>query len=294
MTAPHSNAFSGYNRPMLHYLYLDYGGLAKYRRELKYSLISLRQELCAAPDARIAVYTDAPAAYAGWPVEVVDISGQVATWSGDGVYHHRIKPAAVLNALNRFAGPVCFIDSDSIIKPGFHAEVAAKMAPQEVWSVTKMAVVMNRFELMNPFAPLKGFRTSLPHLGRYRYDPAQSWMFNSGLIGVSPVHVPLLEDALALIDALIGRARKFPTLEQFALSEVVRLNQIPVAEVRDSFVHYWQGRRRIYMAHQIARTLSSDWNDLKPPKHWARMNYWAVRAYNYWYGVTHMFSGWQK
>jgi hypothetical protein len=294
MPAPHSNAFSGYNHPMLHYLYLDYGGLAKYRRELKYSLISLRQELGAAPDARIAIYTDAPAVYAGWPVEVVDICGQVAAWSGDGVYHHRIKPAAVLDALKRFAGPVCFIDSDSIIKPGFHAEVTGKMAPQEVWSVTKTAVVMNRFELMNPFAPLKGFRTSLPHLGRYRYDVAQSWMFNSGLIGVSPVHVPLLEDTLALIDALIGRARKFPTLEQFALSEVVRLNQIPVAEVRDTFVHYWQGRRRIYMAHQIARTLSPDWNDLTPPKHWARMNYWAVRAYNYWYGLTHMFSGWQK
>jgi hypothetical protein len=294
MPAPHSNAFSGYNHPMLHYLYLDYGGLAKYRRELKYSLISLRQELGAAPDARIAIYTDAPAVYAGWSVEVVDICGQVAAWSGDGVYHHRIKPAAVLDALNRFAGPVCFIDSDSIIKPGFHAEVTAKMAPQEVWSVTKTAMVMNRFELMNPFPPLKGFATRLPHLGRYRYDKANSWMFNSGLIGASPVHVPILEDTLAFIDALIGRARKFPTLEQFALSEVVRLNQIPVAEVKGTFVHYWQGRRRIYMANQIEKALSPDWDDLTPPKQWAKMNTWAVRAYNYYYGVTHMFDGWRR
>ena len=42
-------------------------------------------------------------------------------------------------------------------------------------------------------------------------------MFNSGLIGVAPVHVPLLEDTLAMIDALIGRAQKFPAIEQFAL-----------------------------------------------------------------------------
>ena len=41
---------------MLHYLYLDYGGLPQYRRELKYSLISLRQDLGAAPDAKIAVF----------------------------------------------------------------------------------------------------------------------------------------------------------------------------------------------------------------------------------------------
>ena len=202
---------------MLHYLYLDYGGRAQYRRELKYSLISLREELGQEPGARIAVYTDAPAVYAHWPVEVVDISAQTQAWSGGGVYHHRIKPAVVLDALRRFAAPVCLLDSDSIVRPGFHAEVSAKLAPQETWSVTKTAVVMNRFELRNPCPPLKGFRTSLPHLGQVRYDTANSWMFNSGLIGVAPVHVPLLEDTLAYIDALIGRARKFPTIEQLAL-----------------------------------------------------------------------------
>ena len=279
---------------MLHYLYLDYGGLAHYRRELKYSLISLRQELGDAPDTRIVVYTDAPSVYARWPVEVVDIAGQVRAWSGGGLYHHRIKPTVVLDALNRFAAPVCLVDCDSIIKPGFHAEVTGKMAPQEVWSVTKTAVVMNHFELRNPFPPLKGFRTRLPHLGSYRYDPENSWMFNSGLIGVSPVHVPVMEDTLALIDALIGRARKFPTVEQLALSEVARLNQIPIAEVAGTFLHYWQGRRRIYMANRIEKSLSPDWNDLTPPAEWEQMNYWKIRAYNYYYGVTNMFSGWSK
>jgi len=283
---------------MLHYLYLDYGGLARYRRELKYSLISLRQELGQelgkGTDAKIVVYTDAPTVYDRWPVEVVDIAAQVQAWSGGGLYHHRIKPAVVLDALNRFAAPVCFVDSDSIISSGFHAEVTEKMAPQEVWSVTKSAVVMNHFELRNPFPPLKGFRTRLPHLGSYRYDTANSWMFNSGLIGVSPVHVPVMEDVLAFIDALIGRAHKFPTIEQLALSEVARLNQIPIAEVKDTFLHYWQGRRRIYMANQIERSLSPDWNDLTPPKEWTEMNYWKIRAYNYYYGITNMFSGWSK
>jgi hypothetical protein len=223
-------------------------------------------------------------------VEVVDIAAQTQGWSGGGLYHHRIKPAVVLDALRRFDSPVCFVDSDSIIRPGFHAEVAAKMAPQEVWSATKTPLVMNRFELRNPFPPLKGFRTRLPHFGYYHYDVADSWMFNSGLIGASPAHVPLLEDTLAFIDALIGRARKFITLEQFAISEVARLSQTPVAEVRDTFLHYWQGRRRVYMTHVIERDLSPNWDDLSPPKQWTKMNTWAVRAYNYWYGITHPFE----
>ena len=279
---------------MLHYLYLDYGGQPKYRRELRYSLISLRAELGETAAARLVIYTDAPTVYARWPVEVVDISDQIPGWSGEGLYHHRIKPAVVLDALTRFAGPVCFVDSDSIIRPGFHAEVTQKMAPQENWSVTEAAVVMNGFELMDPFPPLKGFRTRLPHLGRYHYDVAQSWMFNSGLIGVSPVHVPVMEDTLAFIDAMIGRAKKFPTLEQFALSEVLRLSQIPVAEVKDTFLHYWQGRRRIYMANEIEKSLSADWNNLTPPKEWAQMDYWKIRAYNYYHGVSHFLTGFHR
>ena len=225
---------------------------------------------------------------------MVDIARQTQAWSGQGLYHHRIKPAAVLDALKRFDGPVCFLDSDSIVKPGFHAEVSAKLAPQEIWSVTKTAVVMNHFELRNPFPPLKGFRTRLPHRGAYHYDVANSWMFNSGLIGVTPVHAPLMEDTLAYIDALIGRARKFPTVEQLAISEVARISQVAIAEVKDTFLHYWQGRRRIYMAGQIAKSLSPVWDDLTPPKQWAQMNYWAIRAYNYYYGVTSMFSGGSK
>jgi hypothetical protein len=266
---------------MLTYLYLDYGGHAKYRRELKYSLISLKAEL---RDAKIAVYSDAPEHYCHWPVTAVGIAGHIAAWSGGGLYRHRIKPEVVRDALTRFAGPVCFLDSDSIVRPGFHAEVTAKMAA---------AVVMNAFERKNPFPPLSGFRCRLPHLGDYRYDVANSVMYNSGLIGIGPEQAPVLDDTLAMIDALIGRAKKFPAIEQFALSEVLRLSGAAIIEVNRTFLHYWQGRRRIYMAGQIARNLSPDWDDLTPPKHWAEMNYWAVRAYNYYYGVRHVLDAFQ-
>lgn len=269
---------------MVRYLYLDYGGLPKYRRELKYSLISLRQD---APAAQIAIYTDAPQVYANWPVTAVDIGPRLAEWSGQGLYHHRIKPAVVLDALRRFESPVCFVDTDSIIQPGFDAQVRSAMTPREEWSVTKTAVVMNYYERRNPFPPLKGFSTRLPHLGLYRYDTVNSWMFNSGLIGVSPGHEPILEDTLAMIDALIGRAKKFDTLEQFALGEAIRLRQIPITAIRETFLHYWQGRRRIYMANEITKSLSPDWDDLTPPTRWAHMHYWNVLLYNYYHGIGH-------
>ena len=96
----------------------------------------------------------------------MDIAAQTQAWSGQGLYHHRIKPAAVLDALRRFDGPVCFLDSDSIVKPGFHAEVSAKLAPQEIWSVTKTAVVMNHFELRNPVSAAHGLSHPAAASGR--------------------------------------------------------------------------------------------------------------------------------
>src|SRR5215212_4557933 len=65
---PIPQAFPAISGPMLHYLYLDYGGRPQYRRELKYSLISLKQEVAPLagpePEARIVIYTDAPSTYA--------------------------------------------------------------------------------------------------------------------------------------------------------------------------------------------------------------------------------------
>ena len=265
---------------MLNYLYLDYGGREKYRRELKFSLIGLLAGLDRSA-ARIVIHTDAPEIYAEWPVTVRDISSRLGQMSGGGAYWHRVKPAVVLAALREFGEPVCFLDSDSIIAPEFHAELAEKMAG---------AVVMNGLEKHDPWPRLAGFATTLPHLGGYAYAGAGSVMNNSGLIGMKPEHAPLLEDTLALIDALTDRAKKMPTLEQFALSEVLRLNAVPVAHIRESFFHYWQGRKRIYMAGQIAKKLSPDWNDLTPPREKVDMNYWKIRAYNYYHPIARLFG----
>ena len=162
---------------MLNYLYLDYGGQAEYRAELKYSLISLKAELDPAK-ARIVVASDAPEIYRAWPVTVMDIApahpglvGRRALLSP-----HQARPGA-RGAESGSPSRCCsWIPIPSSV-PAFMPRWKTKMAD---------AVVMNRFEKPNPIPPLKGFRTQLPHLGAYRYDVAHSWMYNSGLIGMRP------------------------------------------------------------------------------------------------------------
>ena len=191
---------------MLHYLYLDYGGRAAIPAGAE-----IQPDFAAAgtgrgPGARIAVYTDAPArlcATGRWTV--VDIAARIQAWSGGGLYHHRIKPAVVLDALSRFAAPVCFLDSR------FHRPARLSCRGRQA---SRRDLVGTRRGGDEPFREAQSLSAAqgLSHpaaaSGRLSLRRADSWMFNSGLIGVTPAHVPLLEDTLALIDALIGRAQE--------------------------------------------------------------------------------------
>jgi len=61
---------------------------------------------------------------------------------------------------------------------------------------------MNAFESTNPYPEfyMKGIK--LPSGKVYSYDPQNTKMFNSGIIGIDKGHKLVLEDAIALIDAM--------------------------------------------------------------------------------------------
>jgi hypothetical protein len=242
---------------MIHFVYLHYGPSENLRRELKYSFLTLRRFLDPAQH-RVAIYTDAPDLFAAWPVAVLSIADKVDEYSAAGRYNHRIKLAVLSDALGRF-GDAVLLDSDSIVLAGFPASVAGKL---------RHGAVMNRFEVRNPAPELAGFETSLPQAGRYRYDPERSVMFNSGIIGATAAHVPVVEDALALVDAFLARPTAPETArrgEQIAMSEAFRVHGVAIAEIYDTFLHYWKRSWKRYADYRLATLLPADWNDLRMP-----------------------------
>ena len=72
--------------------------------------------------------------------------------------------------------------------------------------------------------------------------------FNSGLIAVDPVkHLPVVEDALALVDATLDQKRMLITIEQIALSESLRIQNVQVTTMRPLFRHYYRAAHKRYM-----------------------------------------------
>lgn len=145
---------------MIHFVYLHYGASEALRMELKYSYLTLQRFIDPARH-RVALFTDAPALFAAWPVATVSIADKIVEYSGGGRFNHRIKLAVLQDALGRF-GDAILLDSNSIVLAGFPARVAEGIA---------RGGVMHKFELRNPAPELAGFWTTLPHAGHYQYEP---------------------------------------------------------------------------------------------------------------------------
>jgi hypothetical protein len=243
---------------MIHFIYLNYGPNANLRRQLKYSFLTLRRSIDPA-EHRVAVYTDTPDLFAAWPVAAVSIAGKVSEYSRGGRFGHRIKLVVMHDALTRF-GDAILLDSDSIVLAGFPASAAAKL---------RRGGVMNRFESHNPAPEFAGLEAVLPHAGRYRYDVVMSHMYNSGLIGARAEHAPVLEDAIALTDVFLDGPAAAVTvhrLEQIAISEAFRIHGVAIAEIHDTFLHYWKRSWKYYADRRLPALLSPDWNDLSTPE----------------------------
>ena len=218
------------------YLYLAYGRSPATERELRYSLETLRAE---AADAPIAIYTDRPAAYADLSATIVDATALIAHTHE---YHHRLKPMVLADALARFGRPCAMLDLDSFVKPGFAARVQAAL---------QSGAAMNFFVRADAYPDFPGFETDLPHLGHYRLGKAP--MLNSGLVAVNPAHLPQVEDAVALIDALWAGGVRRHDIEQFAIGEALRLGGVNIAFIDDVFVHYCARWSRRFMRRKLRR-----------------------------------------
>jgi hypothetical protein len=243
---------------MIHFIYLNYGPNANLRRQLKYSFLTLRRFIDPG-EHQVAIYTDTPDLFAAWPVAAISIAGKVAEYSLGGRFGHRIKLVVLHDALTRF-GDAILLDSDSVVFAGFPASAAAKL---------RRGGLMNRFEARNPAPEFAGFEADLPHAGHYRYDVERSHMYNSGIIGVGSEHEAVLKDAIALTDVLLDGPAAPATvhrLEQIAISEALRIHGVAIAEIHDTFLHYWKRSWKNYADWRLCALLPPDWDDLTMPE----------------------------
>ncbi|MGA2494186.1 MAG: hypothetical protein ABSF67_14760 [Roseiarcus sp.] len=231
------------------FVYLLFGKSPSVRRELAYSVATLLAELDG-DASRIAIFTDRPQDFAGWPQRVVDISDRLAAmrWNGEVDFFFRAKPAVLAEALRLFQRDCILLDADTVVLPGFAAAVNRALAA---------GAAMNAFVRADPFPLFGPFETDLPHVGHYRFESARAPMLNSGLVAARLEHLPLIEDAIALMDRFWSATLHFHDIEQLAIGECFRTAGVAVALIDRELTHYCAHWARRYMRRRLRRRLPS-------------------------------------
>jgi hypothetical protein len=255
------------------FLYLDYGPSPYIAREVRYSLSTLLAEYSQG-GANVLVYTDKPRVYEALDLRlsVKDISGDVGAMTRGGALGHRAKACVLLDALRTRDDDCVLLDTDSYIAPGFATALTNALAA---------GAAMDAFEEHNPYPEILGFQAELPHAGRYVYDAVQSVMRNSGLVAANPArHLPVFEDVMALIDAMLDRGYRSFKIEQISISECFRLHSVVVADMRPLFQHYFRRSLKRYMHWRLDRWVKRE-PAFKPGRPFIDPSRNEVRIFNY-------------
>jgi hypothetical protein len=231
------------------FYFIEYGSQETILSELHYSLATLQAEGITATSISIA--TDCPSRYTGTAYTIIDISEKIPIYRGEINYGHRIKPSVILDALKAHNEPLVLLDTDTYFKSGFLKEIEHAL---------KQGVGMNFFIRRDPYRGFGPFSMTLPSDIKYNYDPQWSLMYNSGVLAVTPNHIPIIEDSLALIDGLWKAGLKSLDIDQFAATETFRLHGVKITPVFQKIHHYHSRWTRKYIHWQLSRGPKRDFN----------------------------------
>ena len=245
---------------MTNYTYLLYGLQDEYYLEAAYSIGTLLRRIDAR-SARVIVFTDHPKKIKAWPVICESIANDLTAMQGPARYIHREKMCVILRCFDLYPGNVIFFDSDTFVSGNIDA-----LANQ----LGAGTAIMDSFESKNPMPELIGFRALLSGNVDYSYS-ANSVMYNSGVTGLHRDDRQLIERALALCDGLLAAGSQKHTIEQFSVSEMLRLANVNVVKSRGVVVHYIKAK--LYIREQISKAMRDT----------GRQPWEFERAIPYWY-----------
>lgn len=219
-------------------LYFSYGS-GKHRLEIAFSVLSALRFRVPGDQLRIVIYTDDPSYFVWLGVELHEVTtSELQDWLGGADYIHRRKSMCLLDAVERYGGNVCFIDSDTYFRAS-PIKLFGRIGPgRTVLHVRESRARHSRIPWERDlYEQLKTSRLSDLD-GRPVDMIYHDAMWNSGVIGLHYTDARLLREAVNLIDQLWQIERSF-SIEQFA-SGFVFDREAKVSPTRDVVFHYWK------------------------------------------------------
>lgn len=263
---------------MTNYIYLLYGSDDDCYNEAAYSIGTLRQRMDK-DSSRIIVYTDQPGRVIDWPVVCETITGQLPAMRGKADFSHRAKLGVIQKCFEKYSGNVIYLDSDTSV----HGDIDA-LAEQ----LNRGTGIMYLFECRNPEIGLAGFKTQFADGSTYCFS-ADSQMYNAGVIGLHHDDQKLVVRALELCDAILDFGSRRHTVEQFSVSETMRISNLKVLEAKVAIRHYLQHKyyMRAKVRELIKKTGQQPWQ-IENPIRYSRWKFYWLKKFGYYCKPQHL------
>lgn len=233
----------------MHILAIQAYGSSRTVQQARFAVLTFLHFAMDRPDWKVVVYTDRSDAFADLGADVITEpmeADRLRSWRGGIDFVHRVKLELLLDCLERHAGTLLYIDSDTWfegdpwllydrIGPGdavMH-ECEGRLEEEANGVMRKM----HRF--------VRGNAMQLPD-GEIVRLPGSTEMWNAGVIGLDPsVAAPLLRRALELTDTMHAQYQRHVT-EQLAVSWVLQTS-MRLHAADDVVHHYWRSRSEVEM-----------------------------------------------
>ncbi|MFL5789243.1 MAG: hypothetical protein ACJ748_14380 [Flavisolibacter sp.] len=229
---------------MQHYILYQAYGTTDYVNECRYSLLKFLSVYNLNPpsDIGVVIYTDQPAYFEAFApffheFRLKEISQvQVKEWRGEQDFVHRAKIEMIKDFIGSIEGSLIYFDTDTyIVKPLY--ELFDKL--------DNGSFIMHEYEgvldkSINPdFYKWERFleSASITYNEKPMTFSKELGMWNAGVVGMKGGNYELLNDVLALTDAVF---KQFPKhiAEQFAFSYCFQ-KKAKVVDSKEYIIHYW-------------------------------------------------------
>ncbi len=225
---------------MLTLVYQAYGQKAIYQEAALSILTWLHQPGSAA--SQVLVYTDAPEALQAMIGTRLNVfyqpvsADQWQAWRGEIDFVHRVKICVLQDALMRVAGPLLYLDTDTVWTAPADTLAATLAAGRRLMHLKEGSLAAGNALNRKIYKALSGQVVKLENGDTFQAN-ATLMMYNAGVLGLLPQDAPLLAIVLALTEALY-RALPKHVMEQLAFSYVLQ-QAGPVDSADGPILHYW-------------------------------------------------------
>lgn len=226
--------------PTKHLLIVCYGA-QKFYKEATFLLLSLCrwQYSDSIEDTHIYLYTEHPERWQSLPplpITIVPIAAYMDNWCGKNKYTYRLKTEALAHLAARVQGAIIQLDTDTVItqplQPLWQAIESGHrfMHLPEGLVQSKQNPTLRSIYQQVKAAPIEGVKHLKP-LDQYM-------LWNSGLIGLKALDLPLIHETVQLIDALYDPNKPIRVIEQYALS-IILSDAGTITPAYPFAIHYW-------------------------------------------------------